>query len=158
MIELVEKSVVEASPDKVFWFLTNIDKLYKHWHPKDHVFCKTLRGNISEQGAIYHFLEFLRFIPLYLVVQNILVEKNSRIECGLVFPFSLLRLGTGGFVIEEMADSNKSLLTAFVTIGNDSSLGKLLDKVIYFLVPREVALNHMRDESKNISRYFSKNK
>lgn len=158
MIEIVEKSEIEASPDKVFWFLTNIDKLYKNWHPKDHVFCRTLRGSISEQGAIYHFLEFLGFIPLYLVVQNTLVEKNKRIECGLAFPFSLLKLGKGGFVIEGTEDCNKSLLTAFVTIGNNSFFGKLLDRLIYFLVPREVALNHMRDESQNISKYFSENK
>lgn len=158
MIEIVEKSVIDAPPNKVFWFLTNIDKLYKYWHPKDHVFCKTLRGNIAKQGAIYHFFEFLRFIPLYLVVQNILVVENKRIECGLAFPLSLLGIGKGGFGIEETEDKDKTLLTAFVTIGYKSFPGKLLDRLVYLLVPREVALQHMRDESHNINRYFSENK
>ena len=46
MYTLKEETFINAPAKSVFGFLTHIGLLYKTWHRRDHVFCKTISGTI----------------------------------------------------------------------------------------------------------------
>jgi hypothetical protein len=89
MIKLREETVINTSPSPIFNFLTTIDKKYKIWHPKSHFFCKTIKGMLGQSGAVFHFLETLGVIPLYLIVKITKVQKKVYLEYKPIFPLSL---------------------------------------------------------------------
>lgn len=145
-----EETIIRASAQSVFNFLTRIDALYKTWHPKDHVFCKAIYRDINQRGCVFHFLEIIGGFPLYLIVIVSNIKRNEYIEYKPVFPFSLLNLGMGYFSIEPVS-KDTSKLTAYVEYGNRSGL---LDKVFQFFVKTDIAKKHIREEGENIKRYL----
>ena len=52
MITIKEETIIKTTPENVFNFLTQIDSLYKAWHPKDHVFCKRIYKKLNERGCL----------------------------------------------------------------------------------------------------------
>lgn len=150
MIIIKEETIIEAKPESIFNFLTHIDTHYKIWHPMDHVFCKSIYRNINQRGCIFHFLEIIGGIPLYLIVRVSRIKKGEYIEYRSVFPFSLLKLGMGYFSIESVTQ-NESKLTAYVEYGNNF---RLFDKIIYFFVKPNLVRKHIQEESENIKKYL----
>ncbi len=150
MIVIKEETIIHASAQRVFYFLTHIDALYKIWHPKDHVFCHSIYKKLNDRGCIFHFLETIGGFPLYLIIMVSKIEKNKYIEYKSIFPFSLFSLGMGYFSIETITQ-NTSKLTAYVEYGNNV---RLLDKIIYFFVKPILVRNHIREEGENIKKYL----
>ena len=117
MIQIQEETIIDAYPSAVFGFLTSIDVLYKIWHPKDHIFCRTISGSLSKIGCRFHFLEIIGSFPLYLTVKITKVKENEYLEYMPAFPFSLLKTGRAYFRIENIS-TNQSKLTAYVEYGD----------------------------------------
>ena len=156
MIQYRDETIINASPERVFWFLTNIDKLYKEWHMKDHVFCHTLFGSLDKKGSIIHFFEWVGGFPLYLIAQTSKMEKDHYIEYVPVFPLSLLRLGFGSFQIEKISD-RESKLIAYVEAGYKLPvIGEALDWLVRKMISFEAIRRHMKEEGENIQKYLER--
>ena len=157
MIRFTDETIINASSDKVFYFLTHIDRLYKKWHSKDHIFCHALIGSLDRKGSMVHFFEWIGHFPLYLIAQISKVDKDHYIEYLPVFPFSLLRLGYGSFTIEKISN-NEIKLVAYVEGGyNIPVIGSFLDFIVRKLISFDAIKKHMNEEGENIKRYLEKN-
>ena len=156
MIILRDETIIKTSPEKIYYFLTHIDKKYKIWHPKDHVFCQTLFGSIDKKGGVIHFFEWVGRFPLYLIAQTSSVEINSYLEMVLVFPFSLLNLGMGYFKIEEISKNESKLIAYFEGGHNSPIIGSLIDFLVKKLVNIEAATKHMKEEGENLKKCLEK--
>ncbi len=58
---LTDSVEIQATPDKVFDFLTGIrdDESYRAWHPEDHVAFRWLRGEPWQVGSVAYAEEYL---------------------------------------------------------------------------------------------------
>lgn len=154
MILFKDETIITASPETVYYFLTHIDKLYKQWHPKDHVFCSTLYGSLDKKGSIIHFFEWIGRFPLYFIAKTTKAEKNSYLEYVPIFPLSLLKIGMGSFTIEKISDK-KTKLVAYVGIGYDIPIiGPILDFILKRLISFDAIRKHMKEEGENIKKYL----
>lgn len=81
--------------------------------------------------------------------------RKDYIEYKLVFLLSLLNIGHGSFSTEPLSE-NKTKLTAYVKIGYDGALERLIDKIVLLIVPKQVAEKHIREEGENMKRYLEK--
>ena len=148
MITIKEETIIEASPENIFNFLSRIDSLYKVWHPKDHIFCRTIHKDLNDLGCVFHFLETIGGFPLYLIVRVTKIKMNEYIEYKPIFSSSRFNFGMGNFTIERISD-NLSKLTACVEYGNDFGL---LDKIFQLFVKTDAIRKHIQDEGQNIKR------
>jgi hypothetical protein len=153
MITIKEVTIIKASPENIFNFLTSIDSLYKTWHPKDHVFCKRIYKDLNERGCLFHFLETIGAFPLYLILTVSKIKKNEYIEYRPIFPLSVFNLGKGSFAIERVSDE-LSKLTAYVEYGNHFGL---LDRIFQLFVKTEMLKKHIEEEGQNIKNYLEQN-
>lgn len=150
MISIKEETIINTSPKNIFNFLVNIDSLYKVWHPKDHVFCKVLFGQLSKKGCRLHFLEIIGGFPLYLTAKITEVRKDEYLEYVPAFPFSLLKTGKAYFRIEKISDTQSKLI-ASVEYGN-----RIFDKIANLFVKTELVKKHIREEGENIRSYLER--
>lgn len=152
MITIREETIINTPAESVFDFLVNFDSLYKTWHPKDHVFCKTISGSLSKKGCVFHFLEIIGGFPVYLIVKITAVKENEYLEYSLAFPFSLLRIGKGYFGIENFSPG-QSKLVAYFEYGDRFGI---FDRVANFFVKTFAAQKHLKEEGENIKKYLEK--
>lgn len=154
MITLKEETFINAPAKSVFGFLTHIDLLYKTWHPKDHVFCKTISGTLSKKGCVFHFLEVIGRFPIYSIVKVSELKSDEYIEYSPIFPFSLLRIGKGYFRIETLS-KNKSKLIAYTEYGDKSGI---IDRMANLVIKASDIRKHMREEGINLKIYLESQK
>lgn len=154
MIHFKEETIINASSEKVYYFLTHIDTLYKKWHPKDHVFCHGIHGSLNKKRSIVHFFEWIGGFPLYLIAQTTKVEENHFLEYTPVFPFSLLRLGTGSFTIEKISNNKVKLIARADGGYNAPIVGPSLDFIAKKLINFDAIRKHMKEEGENIKKYL----
>lgn len=153
MQKIKEETIIDTSPQPIFDFLTHIDSLYKVWHPKDHVFCKTLFRTLDKTGCIFHFLEIIGWFPLYIPTKVTKIEPNRYIEYEPIFSLSFFKPGFAYFKIESIS-AQQSKLTAYVQWGWKSPvLSPLFDAVANLLIRKKVAEQHIREEGLNLKRY-----
>lgn len=158
MKEVIQTVVIQSDAESVFHFLTNIDSLYKVWHPRDHVFCGVLFRTIDRKGCIFHFLENFGRFPLYLIVKVTKIEQGRYIEYEPIFPLSLFKLGYGYFKIERISAS-RSKLIAYVQWGwTLPVIGPLFDVIVEKIVMKVLVEQHMKEEGDNLKNYVEANK
>lgn len=150
MITIKKEIIIESNPENIFNFLIHIDTLYKVWHPKDHIFCKTLYKRFNSAGCIFHFFEIISGIPIYLVVKVSKVKANQYIEYIPLFPLSLFNLGRGYFALEGISE-NKSKLISYIEYGD---IFGLIDNISRIFIKTDVIEKHIQEESQNIKRYL----
>ena len=150
MIQIQEETIIDTDTSAVFGFLTSIDSLYKIWHPKDHIFCRTISGSLSKMGCRFHFLEIIGGFPLYLIAKVTEVKENEYLEYMPAFPFSLLKTGRAYFRIENIS-TNQSKLIAYAEYGYRFWW---FDKVITFFVKTDTAKKHIREEGENMKKFL----
>lgn len=153
MVVIKEETIINVSAEEIFGFLTQIDSLYKIWHPKDHVFCKVIFGRLSRKRCVFHFLEKMDGLPLYLIVKVSELRQNEYMEYRSIFPLSLLKIGRGYFRIEKIS-STQSKLIAYVEYGYKV---KFFDKVIALIVKADVIKKHMHEEGANMKIFLENN-
>ena len=56
---LVHEVDINASPEKVWEFLTNIEANYKAWHPEDHILFHWTKGAPFEKGSTFYAEQFM---------------------------------------------------------------------------------------------------
>jgi len=152
MITIKEETIIETSPEAIFNFLSRIDSFYKTWHPKDHIFCKSIYRDLNERGCLFHFLETIGGFPLYLILTVSKIKKNEYIEYRPVFPISILNIGMGSFTIQNISEHSSKLI-AYVEYGN--KLG-LLDKILKLFIRPQTIKNHIQEEGENMKKYLEK--
>ena len=149
MFTLKDETIIYATPKAIFDYLTNVDTLYKSWHPRDHIFFRALKGDLKTEGSIVHFLEWLGRFPLYGVARISKIESDRYIEYELPYPFSRLKLGKAGFRIEPLNDA-ETKLTAHVAVETNGWTGRIIDAIIFLLIPRRIMEKHIREEGENV--------
>ena len=150
MITIKEETILNVPAKSVFNFLTNIDYLYKKWHPKDHVFCKTIFGSLSKKGCVFHFLEKIGWFPLYGVVKVTQIQRDEYIEYEPVFPLSRLKIFKGYFAINSLAP-DKSQLVAYVEYGDRFGI---FDKIANLFVNPVLVRKHIVEEGENLKNHL----
>ena len=154
MITIKEETIINVPPKSVFDFLVHINLLYKIWHPKDHVFCKTIVGSLLKKDCVFHFLEIIGGFPLYLIAKVTEVKENEYLEYVPAFPFSLLRTGKAYFHIQSIS-ANQSKLTAYVEYGDRF---RIFDNIASFLVKTPTVEKHIKEEGENLKKYLENQK
>lgn len=147
-IELVDSIEVDAKPEEVFAFLTNItdDETYRAWHEKDHVSFKWLKGEPWRTGSVAIAEEFLHGKLHKLKFTVTTVEKNSLIEYTPLSPLYRKYAPKLCFKVEPKGDN--SIFTATVHLRLPLIM-KLIAKTI--LTNRLDSLRqHMKEEGENL--------
>lgn len=88
---LLEHEVaINASHEKIWDFLVNIDKNYSAWHPKDHILFQWTSGNPFEAGATFYAEQYMLGEKVKYkgkITENI---PGKKITMRFGFPLSLI--------------------------------------------------------------------
>jgi len=130
---------INATPEKVWNFFTNIEKNYKSWHPDDHIVCKYIKGKPHEVGSIAYAEELIagKLCKIKMVCTKI--ETNKRSEYRSLFPLSIFH--PKSIYLFEKNESN----TIFTAI-NHFRIPKLFGKRIETLI--DATEKHIKEEGK----------
>jgi len=156
MIVIRHTTEIRASPEQIFEWLTNLNKNYRAWHPKDHIECRYIKGSLVERNSIVYFEQYLHEHLEKMKFKITNVKPNSRIEYKIMFPYSLL--GVGGSLTIEPSEAG-SLFTTEVRLGGKNTLlERLWDKFIqiFFGLRLEALKQHMSEEGHNLKRIMEK--
>ena len=126
---------------QVFFWLKNLDKHFKDWHP-DHVNWINETGSLNENDVAY-YEEYIHG-KLHKVKSKIIkIEENKKIEFKNLFPMSILS-PKGSFIIDDRGKSCIFTATLSIRFGRMFSI---------FAKPRVDAFKkHIREEGKNLKR------
>lgn len=151
MIQIKKETIINSTPEKVWYFLTHLQKEnnYKNWHPTDHVKMALVTGEGNKKGSKLYIEEYIGKTLLRLPYEIARVEKNKYIEYVAWFPFSLLHLGKGYFRIEALS-RNTIKLTADVELGYTNPFFMFLDKIILLFIHAQDLEKHMTKEGENM--------
>lgn len=161
MVKIVKETIIEAKPEAVWEFLTNLEKNdnYRKWHPKDHIKLICLKGNLQDVGSIIYFEEHLGKFLLklkYKITRSTIAPYY--LEYVATFPLSLLHAGKAYFKIEPMGNTGSRLLAGAEYGYNIPFIGELLDDVIETKIKRKDIEKHMEEEGENIRQLLTQNK
>lgn len=147
MIEIVERSPIPASPERVWDWFTFIDRHYLQWHP-EHIAWRNIKGRYTQNSAVVFFDENIgKFrLPMRCRVAETVPGRYLRYEG--TFPFSLI--GAGGW-FEIIPNGDQCILVAEVHIGWASFLSPLVDRAIAIFFPLNELRRHMREEGVNLA-------
>ncbi len=146
---LTDSIKIEAPPEKVFNFLTNLkdNASYKAWHP-DHLVLHWIKGEPFQEGSVVYFEEYLhgklhkgKFIGTKVIPNRLIAYKPP-------FPLSIL-FPRNQFVIEP-TDDGGCIFTAIINI-RMGPLGKKLSRKQIDGVKR-----HMKEEGENLKAILEK--
>lgn len=154
MNTITEKTIINASPSKVWEFLTNLhkDDNYKKWHPQDHISFTLLKGNSATPGSVMYIQERLGNFILRLPYRLRQSTFPNYLEYTLVFPLSLLRLGKGYFRMDYVKPGVTNL-TAYVEYGYSMPIiSETVDWFISLFIDKFAAEKHIHEEGENIKR------
>lgn len=159
MQQITEVTLVKAPAKEVWNFLTNLQTgdTYRKWHPRDHIKIICLKGNGEAVGSNFYAEEYIGKFVLrlpYTVTHSI---PHYYLEYSASFPLSLLKVGKGYFKIEDV-NSKTTKLTAYVEYGYELPiLGKVLDKIVNFLIKKKHLEKHIHEEGENIKKLLEHN-
>ncbi len=132
---------IKTTPDKIFKFLTNLDKHYQEWHP-DHVKYVKETGGVNE-GDIVYYEEYYQG-KLYKARSKITkVEINKIIELKPLFPMSIV-CKRHSFIIEPKGEGCVFTATA------SFRFGWLISKLAKSRL--EAVKTHIKEEGENLKR------
>jgi hypothetical protein len=147
MITLKDSIEIQATPEKIFEWLRNLDKHYRDWHP-DHVQWVNETGGLDE-GDIVYYEEYIHG-ELHKIRSKITeTEENKRIQFKNLFPMSILS-PKGSFIIESRGES--CIFTATLSI----RFGWLLSKLAKSRF--EAGKKHIKEEGENLKRLLERKK
>ncbi len=153
MQTVIEKTIVTATPQQVWKFLTSIQEgdNYKRWHPQDHIKCICSSGDGVSVGSQFYAEEYIGKRILKLPYQLNKAVENEFLEYTAQTPLSLLNLGKGYFKI-EIEGVNTSII-ALVEYGWDVPIiGTLIDSTIEMYFKKKDLQKHMQEEGMNMKK------
>jgi uncharacterized protein YndB with AHSA1/START domain len=87
---LVHEVNINASPEKTWEFLINIEKNYKAWHPDDHILFQWVKGAPFEEGATFYAEQNLMGEKVKYKGKITYCIPGSKITMKFSFPLSLI--------------------------------------------------------------------
>ena len=130
---------IKTTPDKIFKWLTNLDKHYQEWH-HDHVKYVKETGSFDEGDIVYYEEYYLG--KLYEARSKITkIEKNKKIELKPLFPMSIV-CSKHSFIIEPRGKS--CILTATASFRFGWLISKLAKNRL------EAIKIHIKEEGENL--------
>ena len=140
---LTDSIEIDAAPNRLWEFFTDLEKNYKAWHPGDHVVCRWTKGKPHEVGSIVYAEEVLagRLCKISMLCTKI--ETNKRIEYRTLFPLSLFH-PRSMYLLEE-----KGQRTVFTAV-NFFRVPRLFKRRVETLI--EATEKHVKEEGQNLKR------
>ena len=142
MREIIDAVRVEASPERVWSWLTELADHYTQWHP-DHVSAEWLKGRPNDVGSILRVVELLDGRREELSFELAEVDPPLRMGYRILGPHALLLPG-GAFTVSP-ADGG-SMFAASIQY----RFGAITERV--FRRRLTVLGAHMREEGVNLKR------
>jgi hypothetical protein len=89
-ITLVHEVNINASTEKIWKFLINIDKNYKAWHPDDHILFHWTKGAPFEKGSTFYAEQ--NMVGEKVKYKGVITEciSGEKITMKFSFPLSLI--------------------------------------------------------------------
>lgn len=142
MGHLVDSIAIDAPPDAVWEWLTDIPAHYGEWHP-DHVSAEWERGEPSQIGSIMRAVEVLDGTRETLRMELTSIEPPHRLRYRMRGLISILLPG-GGFTVTPQ--DGGCLFTAFISYRMGRFTERLFDRRVAALT------RHMEEEGENLKR------
>ena len=149
MIKIVDKIVINCTPDKVndtLVFFFQSSENYKLWH-KDHISCFWKKGKDFSPGSILIAEEYLHGTRHKLGFKMLSLKKDHILEYKMLFPFSII---CSGGLFKMISLGNETLLIAQLSF----KFGFLLK--VFFKKQIESFRIHMKEEGLNIKGLIEK--
>jgi uncharacterized protein YndB with AHSA1/START domain len=145
MVEFAESVIINAPPEQVWAWLSDLPRHYREWHPA-HVECRYIRGDHLTVGAV-------------LLVVERLHGKQHRLQLRAteVVPNRLLRYASRGFrgAFELKPTDDGTSFTASLEFGwRVPLIGAVIDRVLRLMLMRRLAAfhRHLKEEGRNLKR------
>jgi uncharacterized protein YndB with AHSA1/START domain len=141
-MEISDTVEINAAPERVFDWLSQLDQHYRQWHP-DHRDCYWLEGDHMEEGSVLYAEEILHNKLHKLRYRITRVEPGRSVEFKLLGSIGLL-VPRGIFSITPTASGCRFTATLY------SPAGWLLQR----LMPRQVSalVKHQQEEGESLQR------
>lgn len=145
MIVLRDEIEIQASPEQIFGWLSQLDKYYLNWHA-DHVVCEFLDGVFFQEGAVVYIEEFLHGKLHKLKMRTTRYQPNKLLE------YKILGMSSWGCFAVEPGSSG----TLFIAELHFGLSWTFLDKIVDLILERLLSVQldafrtHMKEEGQNI--------
>jgi uncharacterized protein YndB with AHSA1/START domain len=149
-IVLTHSIEIEATPEKVFDFLTHLidDESYRAWHPDDHIALRWIKGQPWKEGSVLYAEEYLhgKLHKLKGIVTEVI--PNRRIEFAPLPRFLRIFFPKSAFIIEPKGDGCVFTTTGCLRVG----------WLVRTFAKRQLELGiasaekHMKEEGENLKR------
>jgi len=145
MVELQDSVFIEAPPERVWAWLSDLPVHYREWHPA-HISCRYERGESLQVGTILYVEESLhgRVHKLHLRATEVVAGHLLRYETPAF---------AGAFVLEPVGDGTS--FTAQLSFGARAPLVEgALDALLRRMLSGRLAAfrTHMHEEGENLKR------
>ncbi len=89
-MKLVHEVDINASPDKIWEFLINIETNYKAWHPEDHILFRWTKGAPFAKGSVFYAEQFMMGEKVKYKGKISDCIEGKKITMKFSFPLSLI--------------------------------------------------------------------
>lgn len=150
MVTISDSILIHTEATAIGSWLRRMDKHYKAWHPKDHVFLRVEHwgeGSLESglgAGAVLLAREHLgpRTLTLRLRIDSIESDKMTWSALGFLGVVGRLR---GGFILDTQETGTR--FTAILFYGwSTPCLGHIVDWLIDIFLPRRAVQKHVAEE------------
>ena len=154
MITLTSTDHINASPERVWHFLTHLheDDRYHKWHPVEHITWQLKSGDSEAVGSTYYFAEMIGDKKLAAGFRLNKAEKDKYLEYGtssLLLPFNVV---AATFELKPLG-KDKTELIATVRIGYDLPvIGSIVDWIARRLYDMAAVKRHMQEEGSYLNK------
>ena len=144
---LEDTTEINATPEKIWEFFTNLEINYKAWHPQDHVLFRWAKGKPMESGSKWYAEEVVngKVFKLKGTIGEVIPNRK------IVFKYALpISLATPGFewLIEPKGSS--SIFTAIGYLRAGDLFYKLSKKEMDWKI--EAHNKHVKEEGINLKK------
>jgi hypothetical protein len=118
VIVLRANTVIDASPDSIWHFLTHLHEQnnYQHWHPANHQSFALLQGDGETVGSVFRAVELLGGKRFRLTYRLVKMERLMYLEYSATGLVGLLHPVLATFVLKPLSN-DKTEFVAEVRVG-----------------------------------------
>jgi uncharacterized protein YndB with AHSA1/START domain len=154
MISVVERTRIQAPPELVWRFFSEMDEHYPDWH-REHLAWRTLRGQPLAKDTVWFADEWvgpLRVASRFFVED---AEPERFFAYRVGFPASILR-ARGSFRLAPNSDGVCDLIEEVRLGWSTPVIGALVDRLLAAALPLDELRRHVREEGENLARLLDR--
>jgi uncharacterized protein YndB with AHSA1/START domain len=153
VIELVQTTVLPASPEQVWRFFVEMDDNYQDVHP-EHLVWRTLSGKPLREGTVWFADEWVGPLRVSSRFFTEKAEPGHFFSYRVGFPGRLVGAG-GSFRFTPTAEGHCQMREEVHFGFKIPVLSLVLDRLLALFLPIEEFRRHIREEGKNLAALFS---